>query len=31
MPEKADAIRAASQALADHHRVDEAENQEVSA
>ncbi len=31
LPEKADAIRSASQALADHRQVDQAENQEVPA
>ena len=31
LPEKADAIKAASQALADHHLVEQAENQEVPA
>ncbi len=31
MPEKADAIKAASQALADHHQADQAANQEVPA
>jgi hypothetical protein len=31
IPEKADAIKSASQALADHHQVSQAENQEVPA